>query len=315
MVLVEQGRLDLRTPVADLIPAFNELTRFAGGGTFDHDVAPVRRRLRIGHLLAHTAGLTYGANHAHPVDELHRRAGFELGPAEPMDLAAACERWASIPLLYEPGTGWSYSCATDVLGRVLEVVDGRPLDEVLHDLVLAPLDMGATSFDAEADPDRVPGLYAATRRGLRRADDFEGTVSRRPTFLSGGHGLVTTAADYLRFLASLLAGGVVQDRTVAAMARNQLPEGGTLDEVGIGIRPSAFAGMGFGLGFAVLVDPRRAGMAGSVGDCSWSGAGGSTFWFDRAEDLGVVLLTHAIGTAQPPLRRELRHLVHDAVVA
>ena len=112
------------------------------------------------HLLTHTSGLTYGFHHAHPVDALYREAGHEWGTPPGADLAACCEQWASLPLLFQPGSEWNYGVSTDVLGRVVEVISGQPLDEFLAARVLGPLGMSETGFcAAEADHGRLAALY------------------------------------------------------------------------------------------------------------------------------------------------------------
>jgi CubicO group peptidase (beta-lactamase class C family) len=279
--------------------------------------------VQIWHLLTHTAGLTYGFHHAHAVDEAYRAAGFEWGTPPGMDLAACCEAWAGLPLAFQPGTEWNYSVATDVLGRVVEVAAGKPLDEVLAERVLDPLGMGDTSFHVgEDDADRLAALYVAdpvTRLPVR--EDGMGTAALRPpACLSGGGGLISTAGDYHRFTRMLLGDGelegarVLGSRTVRHMARNQLPRGADLEVFG---RPlfaeTTFHGVGFGLGFAVVEDPVAMRVTASRGELSWGGAASTSFIVDRAEGITALFFTQLLPSSTHPIRTQLRQLVYQAL--
>ncbi len=224
---------------------------------------PASEPMRVWHLLTHTAGLTYGFHHAHAVDEIYRAKGFEFAAPRGMDLAAACDAWAAMPLLFQPGAEWNYSVATDVLGRVVEVVSGQRLDTFLAEHVLAPLGMTTLrSRVAPDDLDRLAGLYMPNPAGgLLRNTSMGDAATRAPTFLSGGGGLVSTAADYHRFTQMLARGGeldgarLLGTRTVAYMTRNHLPGGADLETFGRPIfAESAIRGIGFGLGVSVVVD-------------------------------------------------------------
>ena len=214
--------------------------------------------MRIWHLLTHTSGLTYGFLRVHPVDAVYRAAGFEWSVPAGMDLATACEAWAAFPLLFQPGTEWNYSVATDVLGRVVEVASGQRLDEFFAARILGPLGMTDTAFYASDEgAGRLAALYTPASGGKTARLDSLGRVARKPARMnSGGGGLLSTAADYHRFLHMLLdtsgspAGELdgtrlLSPRTVGYMARNHLPGGLDLETFG---RPlyaeSPFAGVG-----------------------------------------------------------------------
>ena len=175
------------------------------------------------HLLTHTAGLTYGFHYAEPLDGVYRDHGFEFGSPKGMDLEACTDAWAALPLLFEPGTEFNYSVATDVLGRVIEVLSGQPLDAFFKERIFGPLGMTDTSFGG-ADPDRCAALY---NPGLVRNDRMGSAAFGDPRFLSGGGGLVSTAADYHRFTSMLGGGGapLLGSRTLRFMGRNHLPGG------------------------------------------------------------------------------------------
>jgi CubicO group peptidase (beta-lactamase class C family) len=176
-----------------------------------------------------------------------------------------CERWAAAPLLFEPGSAWNYSVATDVLGRVIEVVTGQTLEEVFAEQVFGPLDMTQTRWWVDGDDvERLAALYVphpATGQALRY-DVMGSHALRPPKLLSGGGGLISTAADYARFTSMLVGGGeldgvrLLGPRTLAYMTRNHLPGGGALTTLGRGqFAETTYDGVGFGLGFSVSVDP------------------------------------------------------------
>jgi len=327
MMLLEEGVYELNSPVAELIPSFREMRVYAGGSDLKPVTVPATEPVRIWHLLTHTAGLTYGFHRVHPVDALLRQAGYEWSFPPDVDLAAAVDAFAGVPLLFQPGAEWNYSVATDVLGRVVEVASGVPLDRFFEERIFRPLGMTDTAFGL-AGPDtpeagRLARLYAALTPGRLVPYDVLGdTFKQRAKLFSGGGGLVSTAADYHRFVEMLRGGGeldgvrILGPRTVAAMTRNHLPGNADLETYG---RPlfaeTPYRGVGFGLGFGVVVDPARAGMIASVGDYSWGGAASTSFWVDPVEDVTVVFLTQVFPSSALPIRGVLRQLVNQAIVA
>ncbi len=327
MMLQEEGRLALTDPVSAFIPSFAGLRVFAGGSDLRQVTVPAVEPVRIWHLLTHTAGLTYGFHRAHPVDALYRAAGFEWGTPAGVDLAQACDVWAGFPLLFQPGTEWNYSVATDVLGRVIEVASGQRLDEFLAARIFGPLGMTQTAFwaDAQAAP-RLAALYTPDRGGqARRADAMGKAALAPPQLLSGGGGLVSTAGDYHRFTEMLLhsAGSPAGERdgvrllspyTVRYMARNHLPGGADLETFG---RPlyaeSPFRGVGFGLGFSVVIDPVPGEVICSAGEIAWGGAASTAFWIDQEAGLTVSFFTQLLPSSTHPIRPQLRQLVYQAL--
>jgi CubicO group peptidase (beta-lactamase class C family) len=283
--------------------------------------------VRIWHLLTHTAGLTYGFLRVHPVDALYRAAGFEWGTPAGMDLAQACEAWAGFPLLFQPGAEWNYSVATDVLGRVVEVASGQRLDEFFTARILGPLGMTDTAFHVrDDDTGRLAALYMPGTDGKTARLDSLGRVARHPVRLnSGGGGLLATAGDYHRFLHMLLGTAdspageldgtrLLSPRTVGYMGRNHLPGGSDLETFG---RPlfaeSAFAGVGFGLGFGVTIDPVLSRVVCSEGELTWGGAASTAFWIDQREELAVAFYTQLLPSSTYRLRTQLRQLVYQAL--
>jgi CubicO group peptidase (beta-lactamase class C family) len=214
--------------------------------------------------------------------------------------------------------------ATDVLGRVVEVASGQPLDRFFADRILGPLGMTETRFALrDEDAGRLAALYSPDPETGRAARNE--VLGQRafapPEFLSGGGGLLSTAHDYLRFMRMLLGGGqldgvrLLGPRTVAYMGRNHLPGGADLTRFG---RPlfaeSAFDGIGFGLGFSVVLDPAEGKVPSSAGELAWGGAASTAFYVDPAEDLGVLFLTQLLPSSAHPIRPQLRQLVAQALV-
>jgi len=327
MMLYEEGMFELNDPVSRFIPAFAGVRVYAGGSDQRQVTVPATEPVRIWHLLTHTAGLTYGFLRVHPVDALYRAAGFEWAWPAGMDLAQACEAWAGFPLLFQPGTEWNYSVATDVLGRVVEVASGHRLDEFFAARILGPLGMPDTGFYAGGEAaGRLAALYVPAAGGTTARLDSLGRVPRKPARLnSGGGGLLGTAADYHRFLHMLLdtpgspAGELdgirlLSPRTVRYMGRNHLPGGLDLETFG---RPlyaeSAFGGVGFGLGFGVVIDPVLSRVVCSEGELAWGGAASTAFWVDRREDLAVAFYTQLLPSSTYRIRPQLRQLVYQAL--
>lgn len=324
MMLVERGLLALKDPVSRYIPAFADSEVFVGGTADAPRLVPQDRPMLVWHLLTHTAGLTYGFQQQDEVDALYRRAGFEWGYPEGMDLEQCCEAWAAFPLLFQPGTEWNYSVATDVLGRVVEVVSGRTLQQLFHEEILGPLDMVDTFFTLPDDrrerladlfiPDPSTGNAVLAPAMLAKSDN--------PKVFSGGGGLFGTAEDYLRFCQMVLNGGeldgarILGRHTVGYMARNHLPGDVDLEVYG---RPlfseTTYDGVGFGLGFSVVIDAAANKVPCSEGEIAWGGAASTAFWIDPAESLSVVFLTQLLPSSTHPIRPQLKQLVYQAIVA
>ena len=327
MILCEEGAFELSDPVSNFIPAFAGVRVYAGGSDQRQVTVPAAEPVRIWHLLTQTSGLTYGFLRVHPVDALYRAAGFEWSVPAGVDLATACETWAGFPLLFQPGTEWNYSVATDVLGRVVEVTAGQRLDEFFAARILGPLGMTDTAFYvSDESAGRLAALYTPAADGTTARLDSLGRMPRQPARLnSGGAGLLSTAADYHRFLHMLLdtpgspAGELdgirlLGPRTVGYMARNHLPGGLDLETFG---RPlfaeSQFAGVGFGLGFGVVIDPVRTRMMCSEGELTWGGAASTGFWIDQREELAVAFYTQLLPSSTYRIRPQLRQLVYQAL--
>ncbi len=324
MMLWEEGRFELTDEVRRFLPEFVDVKVFDKGSALKPYLAPALEPIRIWHLLTHTSGLTYGFHHSSPVDAIYRAAGFDVMATPGQDLTAASRAWAKLPLLFQPGTRWGYGVSTDVLGRLVEVVSGQRLDEFIGARILRPLKMTDTRWWVDdADAARLAALYAPhPETGEAMRYDVLGAEARRqPDLLSGGGGLIGTAADYHRFTQMLLRGGeldgqrLLGSRTVRFMTRNHLPEDRDLGELSTGgFAETTFVGIGFGLGFAVVLDPIPSRTPTSAGSYYWGGMASTAFWVDPAEELTVMLFTQLAPSSTYPLRPQLRQLVYSALL-
>ncbi|MBO0691818.1 MAG: beta-lactamase family protein [Acidimicrobiaceae bacterium] len=322
MMLWEQGAFDLNEPVSTYIPSFDGARVFTGGTAEAPETAPVKQPIRIWNLLSHTSGLSYGQTD-HPVDKGYKLAEAASTEAGATDLAAMTDVWARQPLLFEPGTHWFYSRATDVLGRLIEVISGKSLDAYFADHILGPLQMSDTAFSVpDAKTDRLASLYVPDAE-TRKAVPAEGQVRSQQigTFFSGGGGLFSTAGDYHRFCQMLLGGGeldgvrLVGPKTIRLMASNHLPGGADLDALAIpGFSETSRAGTGFGLGFSVVLDPAWTKVSGTRGEYGWGGAASTAFWIDPRERVTTTFFTQLRPSTTWPIRPRLHQLVYQALV-
>jgi CubicO group peptidase (beta-lactamase class C family) len=324
MMLYEQGVFELTDPISKWLPEFANPRVYVSGPATKPSTIPATEPIRVWHLLTHTAGLTYDFHRVDVTDEIYRNAGFDMGTPKGLDLAGCVAAWAALPLAFQPGSEWLYSVATDVLGRLVEIWSGQPLDAYLAEHIIGPLDMRDTGFTVpEADRDRLAALYAMGPGFTEkvRYDQFGKAATRVPAWLSGGGGLVSTTRDYLRFTQLLLNGGsldgvrLLSPRTVKYMASNHLPGGADLTSFG---RPlfseTRYDGVGFGLGFAVTQDPVAYKTLTNPGESYWGGMASTAFWFDPAEELAVVFMTQLLPSSTYPIRPQLRQLVYQALV-
>ncbi|WP_309061054.1 serine hydrolase domain-containing protein [Streptomyces sp.] len=321
LMLVEEGRLALDEPVGRHLPAFAEPRVYEGGSGDDVRTRPASGPLLVRHLMTHTAGLTFGFYRTHPVDALYRAAGLESSVVPGASLAETVDLYARLPLQFDPGTQWNYSVASNVLGRIIEVVSGQPLDVFLAERVFRPLGMADAGFQVtDEQAGRLAEMYGETEDGGIEA--VAGLPLRgRPRFLSGSGGMVASAHDMHRFMELLRRRGeldgvrLLAPKTVDLMTRNHLPGGADLRA--FGSRPAhddpGNDGVGFGLGVSVVVDPSRTQVPSGPGTYGWSGVATTTFWIDPGRDLTVQFYTQVRPRSSNPVFRELRRLVHDAV--
>ena len=319
MTLWEEGLLELTDELSQFIPSFGDAQVWQKGSATKPFLEPAVEPIRLWHLLSHTSGLTYGFLHVHPVDAVYRAAGFDLGTPPGNDLAANCDAWAALPLRFQPGTAWGYGVSTDVLGRVVEVVTGQTLQEAMRERVLAPLGMDDTVWWTDGREDRLAALYAAVDGKTIRYDALGDVALRSPRSPSGGGGLLSTASDYWRFCRMLLGRGeldgvrVLAPRTLDLMTRNHLSGDLAAWNSG-GFAETVFEGVGFGLGFATVVDPTPARGASSPGEYYWGGLASTAFWVDPSTGVTATFFTQLLPSSTYPIRAQLRQLVYSALV-
>jgi len=326
MSLYEEGEFLLEDPVEKFLPEFADMTVWSGGSDQAPIVRPAANKMSIRDILTHTSGLTYGFFRQHPLDAIYRDV-HNLGDFSETDydLSEAMRRLGSLPLLFEPGTSWNYSMSTDVCGAVIEAITGQTLDVALAQRVTDPLGMTHTGFSAR--PEDASHLAASYIRNpqsgdlLRIDDPASSSYLAPPSFLSGGGGMVSTIDDYQKFCNMLVSGGtwngerIIGRRTLEYMALNHLPGGALLNDLG----QSLFAevsmdGMGFGLGFSVIMDSAANGAVNSAGEFAWGGAASTAFWIDPVEEITAVFMTQLIPSSTYPLRRQLRAAVYQALL-
>lgn len=322
MMLYEEGVFLLENPISRWLPEFDDAQVWDRGTADEPVTRPSARPITVHDLLTHMSGITYGFHYQHPLDELYRRNSLGDFSEPTYDLAEGVGRIASLPLLFDPGSRWNYSLSTDVCGRLIEVMSGQTLDVYLSERVLGPLGMVDTAFHApESELQRCSPLYTRKQAGgLHRLAGPEVMVQPKK-YLAGGGGLMGTAPDYMRFCHMLLRGGeldgvrLLSPRTVRYMARNHLPGGQLLNEVGQStFSEAAMAGTGFGLGFAVIEDAAALQNMASEGEFSWGGAASTAFWVDPTEEICVVFMTQLLPSDTYPLRRQLRATVLQSVI-
>ncbi|MDE0428621.1 MAG: serine hydrolase [Caldilineaceae bacterium] len=340
LMLFEDGHFLLDDPIATYLPEFEDVKVFTGD--LD-DLEPPQRPITVKDLFMHTAGLSYGWDRDSPVDKAYRR---QIGNRDQLPLETVVQRLAGLPLLYHPGARWHYSLATSVLGRLVEVLSARSLDDFFHQEIFKPLAMHDTGFHVSAGSlERFSACYCpfggfSLGRDLGRnsrarsapAEEMDHSggakielhespqasrFAKPPVFLSGGGGLVSTIGDYLRFAQMLLHGGALDGtrllgrKTIEMMRANHLPP----KLVPIVLNGNPNAGYGFGLGVSVLVDLPASGAPGSAGIFGWGGAATTQFWIDPAEEMLGIFMTQFMPTGHYPVTREFRVAAYQALVA
>jgi CubicO group peptidase (beta-lactamase class C family) len=310
MMLLEEGRLLLSDPVSRHLPEFAEVRVAVQQGTETTLVPPPAGRPSVHDLLRHTAGMTYEFLGSAPVQRQY--AAARAGSRERSN-AELVEMLAGLPLMFTPGSVWEYSRATDVLGRIVEVVSGQSLGEFLRERIFEPLGMRDTAFNVPASQlARVAQPFAHDPDGGTPMPVFD--LARPARLELGGGGLVGTAMDYARFLQCLLNEGELGEtrllgpRSVALMTADHL--GAIPVNSASGSASLLPPGHGFGLGFAVRTAEGLAPFAGSVGSYYWGGLAGTTFFVDPAEDLFAILMVQA-----PNQREHYRELFRSLVYA
>ena len=322
MQLVEEGAVALDDPVHRHIPEWKDLGVFSAG-TGPYLTTPPARPMQVVDLLRHTSGLTYGFQNRTNIDAAYRKLKLEAMHGE-HDLEAMIQMLAKLPLEFSPGEAWNYSVSTDVCGYLVQKLSGKPLDQALQERIFDPLKMVDTGFHVRDDQRaRFAACYDAAPGGkLKLQDDAQKSpYLAPPKLLSGGGGLVGTAADYLRFANMLVNGGeldgarILAPKTLELMTSNHLPGGADLTAVSRSLfSESTNAGVGFGLGFATVFDPPQTLIPCSFGEFYWGGAASTAFWVDPIEQVTAVFMTQLLPSSTYPIRRELRTLAYSALM-
>jgi CubicO group peptidase (beta-lactamase class C family) len=316
MMLYEDGRFQLDDPVSRFIPSFARLKVYSADGKH---TAPLRP-MTIRDLLTHTSGLTYGFMQSTPVDAMYREQGVEQSGS----LAEMVAKLADIPLLFSPGTRWSYSVATDVCGHLVELIADTPFDEFLREQIFEPLEMEDTGFSVPDDKvHRFAANYERTAADqMVLADSPESShYLQQPGLLSGGGGLVSTIHDYYKFASMLLNQGefegtrILGRKTVELMRSNHMPNNGDLTSMGQAVfSETPYDGIGFGLGFSVMLNPATAQILGTPGEFAWGGLASTYFFVDPTEDMLVIFMTQLMPSSSYPIRREMRVLAYQSLI-
>ena len=320
MLLLEEGRLNIFDPVSKFIPAFAKTKVYAGSNAVGLQLVDQQPAMTIHHLLTHTAGLSYGWFFDSPIEELYRQ-GLAAPFYRDHSLQELVERIAEFPLLFQPGSRWLYSMATDVLGYLIQVVADMPLADFFKERIFKPLNMVDTDFYAPSDKlNRLAQIYGsqALYNPLLIPPSqlfLIGDITQPTLSPSGGAGLVSTLADYLKFCNCLLNKGsyegerLLSRKTVEWMTANHIPA--SLMPLYLGLDP---ADHGFGLGFRVTTDLGQSRKLGSVGEYGWAGAANTYFWIDPVEDFIGLFMTQYLPTLPYTASDLFRNLAYQAIV-
>ena len=321
MMLYEEGVFDLNDPVGRWIEELRDPLVYVSGTASNPITVPATEPVRVHHLLSHTSGLTYGFQNLTPMDQLYRSMGYDLSNPDGVSLSQAVHDWCKTPLLFQPGSAWNYSVATDVLGRLIEIWTGESLDDFLQRRILDPLGMTDTDwYCPEEKLDRLAQLYVHANGEATPIPELAVATTRKPSLLAGGGGLVSTAHDYQRFMSMLLGGGeldgvrLLSKRTLQLMTRNHLPHNQDLSSFARdSFSEIGQSGVGFGLGVSVVTKQVDNKSLVTAGTYAWGGAASTYFWVDPKEELTVGLYVQLLPSWTYPVRRELQQLVYSSL--
>lgn len=323
MQLVEQCKVALEEPVTSVLPEFADLRVYAGGGG-GVPFAPGKPAapMRFVDLLTHMSGLTYGLQNRTNIDAVYREHNLDFARSRHSS-DEFIQILADLPLEFEPGKGWNYSVATDVLGVCVERISGMRLGEYFQKHIFGPLGMVDTSFGiSAAESHRLVDAYQYVPGSPPKMIDAGPTskLAKSGRFDSGGGGLCGTIADYHQFTKMLLNGGeldgnrIISPKTLRLMRTNHLPGGADLTQMSSSLfSESNNAGTGFGLGFAMVIDPAQALMPSSTGEFYWGGAYSTAFFVDPLEGITCAFMTQVYPSSIYPIRRQLKTLIYSAL--
>ncbi len=321
MQLVEQGRVALEDPVAKVLPEFADLRIYGGGGgSIPFAPGTPAPPMRFIDLITHMSGLTYGLQNRTNIDAVYREHNLDFARSRhSSDEFIAI--LAGLPLEFAPGQGWNYSISTDVLGVCVERLSGQRLGDYFRQHIFEPLGMRDTQFGVEDDARLVDAYQYMPGQPPRMIDAGPGSKLAEPgRFDSGGGGLCGTIADYHRFAHMLVNGGeldgvrIISPKTLRMMRTNHLPNNADLTEMSSSLfSESNNAGTGFGLGFAMVIDPAKTLMPSSLGEFYWGGAYSTAFFVDPLEGVTMVFMTQVYPSSTYPIRRQLKTMIYSAL--
>ena len=307
MILWEEGAFQLDDPVSRYLPQFGDQRVFADARSPSMDrTQPRNGEITVEHLLLHTSGMGSRSS------SIYRSEGVR---SRSISLREMVDNAARIPLLEDPGTNWRYGISTTILGRLVEVWSGMPLENFLQERVFEPLGMTDTGFWVEPErADRLATVYRPSPEGELRPHQIEDVpFTERPVLIEGGVGLVASTMDFLRFSQMFLNGGeldgrrVLQPETVAMMTVNRVPD------ALLPLSPRSL-GRGWGLGFSIVIDPREFSYPMNDGEFWWDGSAGTRFWIDPVEDMVTIVMAQLSPARGEGFREDFKTGVYDAII-
>ena len=321
MQLYEKSLFRLDDPIHWHIPSWRNLRVYESGLYPNFLTSRPKRHMTIRDLLSHMSGLTYDFMLRTNVDAAYRKTKLQATG----DLQAMIDTLAQLPLEFSPGDQWNYSVSTDVCGYLVEHFSGMKLDKYFQKHIFDPLGMEDTGFScAKEKVDRLASLYEQhPKKGPVLVDPGGAKTARvkKRKMLSGGGGLLSTMSDYYRFCSMLLNQGeldstrIIGRKTLAMMASNHLPDNKDLTEMSqSAFSETTYQGVGFGLGFSVILDPVKTQSLTDIGEYGWGGAASTVFWVNPKEEMVVIFLTQLLPSSTYQVRRELRSLIYSSLM-
>jgi CubicO group peptidase (beta-lactamase class C family) len=332
MILLERGLFQLDTPITKFLPEFKDMEVFVSGTVEDYKTVRADRDITIVDLMTHTSGLTYDFLGNGVVEELYQRNGLVITKDE-HSFEGFLKLLGKMPLHFSPGTKWNYSLSTDVLGYLIEVVSGKPLNTFFKEEIFEPLGMVDTDFYVpESKWNRFATTYihksmvAQTQRNafpdktLFPYDSDEwGVYHKLPLKCAGGGGLVSTIPDFYKFTEMLLNKGrggkdnILSSKSIELMTSNFLPMD-VRDYAAFDLGATMPAGYGFGLGFAIMLDPTKAHYLGTPGEYAWSGAAHTSFFVDPREELIGIYMTQVFPSGYYNILNQFKQAVYQSII-
>ena len=315
MQLYEKSKFRLDDPVYWYIPSWKNLRVYQSGVYPNFLTSRPERHMTIRDLLTHMSGLTYDFMYKSNVDAAYRKTKVQQAET----LEEFVEILSTLPLEFSPGNKWNYSVSTDVLGYLVEVISGMKLEEYFKTNIFEPLNMEDTSFSCPQEKvDRLASLYEHVPNGEPRLLEIPFLNTK---MASGGGGLFSTMVDYHNFCSMLLNQGefngkrLIGRKTLELMTVNHLPNNQDLTEMSeSAFSETPYAGVGFGLGFSVMLDPAKSQTTSDIGEYGWGGAASTVFMINPNEDMFIIFLTQLLPSSTYQVRRELRSLVYSSLM-